>query len=193
MKIALGGPPHSGKSVLRERLKTQLRVLAPGLYPYFLSTNPDGEGAWFQQTYEHDPCLATTLKREAKHPWSPERARLYANWVAECPQPLTFIDLGGKIDAYNRDICSAATHAIVLAPCEQDLAPWREFFVSCGLPVIAELISDYHAASDIVESVTTPFRARIHRLERGDLASPRAGVTALAHFVLQQLVPSVAD
>lgn len=187
MKIALGGPPHSGKSVLRQRLKAELRTLAPDLYPYFLSTNPDGEGAWFQQTFAHDPELASSLKHTAKQPWSLERAQLYASWVRNCPQPLTFLDLGGIIDDYNRQICAAATHAIVLAPTPSLAAPWQTFFQSCGLPVLADLLSEYDAPHDSILSQSLPFRGSIHRLERGDLDSPRPAVTALARFLLTQL------
>jgi CRISPR-associated protein Csx3 len=187
MKIVLGGPPHSGKSVLRERLKSQLLALAPNLYPYFLPTNPDGEGAWFQQAYQHNPQLATELKTSAKQHWNPERAQLYASWVRQCSQPLTFCDLGGIIDDYNRQICSAATHAIILAPTSVQLQPWREFFESCRLQILAELLSDYQAREDQILSLSSPFRATIHRLERGDLISPRPAVTALATFLLAQL------
>jgi hypothetical protein len=40
LKIALCGPPQSGKSVLRERLKAELSRLTPTVYPYVLTTNP---------------------------------------------------------------------------------------------------------------------------------------------------------
>ena len=127
MKIALCGPPRSGKSVLRERLKTALRRLDPTVYPYILTTNPDGEGAWYQEAYHHDAQAAQRMKVEAKRKWSPEHADLYASWVRNCQAPLTFLDLGGIVDDYNRRICATATHTILIAPEESALVPWRKF------------------------------------------------------------------
>ena len=87
MKIALCGPPHSGKSVLRERLKEALFAQAPGLYPYVLTANPDGEGSWFQAAYQRDPAEALALKGVAKRKWTPEYADLFAGWVRNATAP----------------------------------------------------------------------------------------------------------
>lgn len=187
MKIALCGPPHSGKSVLRERLKAELKRSGPDVYPYFLTTNPDGEGAWFQSTYAHDPELATALKRANKRKWSEEHADLYAEWVRNVKLPLTFLDLGGIPDEFNRRICAAATHAILLAPTEEQWGPWRAFSDGCGLVVLAELVSEYAAPADRLEGTGAPFRAWIHHLERGDLVTPRPAVEALAGYILERL------
>jgi len=76
MKIALCGPPHSGKSVLRERLKAEIRRISPNVYPLFITANPDGEGSWFQETYQIDPELAREFKVSARRSpsgWSGER------------------------------------------------------------------------------------------------------------------------
>jgi len=123
MKIALCGPPHSGKSILRHRLKQALRQQNSDLYPYILSANPDGEGSWFQEAYRNDPNTATIHKKEAKQKWTPEHASLYASWVRNTTSPLTLIDLGGVIDDKNRQICALATHAILLAPEDADFPP----------------------------------------------------------------------
>jgi CRISPR-associated protein Csx3 len=188
MKIALCGPPQSGKSVLRERLKQSLLTLAPNIHPYMLNTNPDGEGAWFQKTFERDALNARQLKTAIKQKWTPAHADLYASWVRNATTPLTFIDLGGIPDQLSRTICAAATHAILLARTEDALLPWREFSVQCNLTILAELLSAYDAPEDQLFSPPTPtFRAAIHHLERGDLHSPRPAIDALAHFILQRL------
>ena len=54
MKIVLCGPPHSGKSCLREGLKQALTEHAGAPYPYVITANPDGEGAWFQAAVSLD-------------------------------------------------------------------------------------------------------------------------------------------
>lgn len=187
MKIALCGPPQSGKSVLRERLKRAIRTLAPDVYPYVLTTNPDGEGSWFQETYQRDPELANQLKAAAKQKWTPARAELYASWVRNTTVPLTFLDLGGIPDDYNRQICSAATHAILLAPTEDQWVLWREFCASCGLVILAELISRLDDLEDSILDAGDPFRATIHRLKRGDLETERPAVEALASYILNKV------
>jgi len=191
LKIAIGGPPHSGKSVLRQRLKDAIAATGAGIYPYVLSTNPDGEGAWFQEAYHNDPEAAAQYKREAKRKWTEEHAGMYAGWVANSSVPLTFVDLGGIIDDKNRQICGAATHAILLAPDEAALAPWRGFCEECNLVVMAELISDYHAVEDRLPPPASPsplpFRATIHRLERGEIHTPRPAVDELARVILRLL------
>ena len=45
--ILIGGPPHSGKSVLSYYLSQALR--RRGLLHYLLRTAPDGEGDWMQE------------------------------------------------------------------------------------------------------------------------------------------------
>jgi len=186
MKIALCGPPHSGKSVLRHRLKTELHALAPTLHPFVLTANPDGEGAWFQPAYENDPAAALTLKKTAKQRWTPQHADLYSSWVRNTTAPLVLIDLGGVIDDSNRQICALATHALLLAPSEDGLLPWRAFSTDCSLTPLAELLSDYHATEDLIYT-REPFRASVHRLERGELSTPRPAISALAAEILRLL------
>jgi len=184
MKIALCGPPHSGKSVLRDRLIKAVKDQDPTRYLFPLTANPDGEGSWFQKAYNNDPDIAIALKIRAKQVWTPDKATLYAGWVRNCTAPLTLIDLGGVIDAMNRQICALATHAILLAPADAQFPPWRDFCRDCGIEILAELRSDYHAPADTILSTSTPFRARIHHLERGDLASPRPAIDALAAAII---------
>lgn len=62
MKIVLCGPPRSGKSCLRQGLKDAVRSIPGAPYPYVITGCPDGEGAWFQETVNHDPEVATACK-----------------------------------------------------------------------------------------------------------------------------------
>ena len=67
MKIILGGPAKSGKSCLRHGLKAAVRAATGGaVYCYFVTANPDGEGAWFHEAAARDPELARQLKTDYK-------------------------------------------------------------------------------------------------------------------------------
>jgi len=72
-KIVLAGPPHSGKSCLRQGLKDFIKQISNGeVYPYVLTACPDGEGAWFQESMNNDPTLAAKLKTEYKSKFTTE-------------------------------------------------------------------------------------------------------------------------
>ena len=186
MKIALCGPPQSGKSVLRERIKSALLALDPSVYPYVITANPDGEGSWFQQAVRTDPEAAQAAKKNAKQKWTDAHADKYASDVRNVTL-LTFIDLGGRVDEKNYRICALATHAILIAPSIEAFAEWRDFANTCGLTVLAELISDYHGTEDVIESNGPPLRASIHHLQRGEIATPRPAIAALAQVILDSL------
>ena len=102
MKVVLAGPPHSGKSCLREGLKQVILTLRRNNsdipYPYMITACPDGEGAWFQETMEKYPEVAKAYKNAYKGKFTPEFVQLVANHVRNCEEPLTLIDIGGLID-----------------------------------------------------------------------------------------------
>lgn len=200
MKIVLGGPPQSGKSCLRAGLKEAIRGIAGAPYPYFITGCPDGEGAWFTETAAKFPELARELKDAYKASFTPEFARQKSRHVANCQQPLTFVDIGGKISPENRVICAPATHIVLLAgncpktgtPWEERLAEWRSFAEELGLVVAAEIFSDYHGESDSVQGVGEDgvFRTSIHFLDRTVPpveTAKRPGVVALADFLVSLL------
>ena len=193
MKIALLGPPHSGKSVLRERLKRAILKLDSGVYPYVLTVNPDGEGSWFQESYERDQEQALLHRTAAKRPWTRERAEQFAEWARNASTPLTLLDMGGVIDDYTRLICGEATHAILLVPREADFPAWRGLCQQCSLVVLAELVSAYEKTEDAIYESAAVFRGEVHRLQRGELDSHRVAVDGLADFVLKRLGGGAKD
>ena len=118
MKIVLCGPPKSGKSCLREGLKQAIRNIPGAPYPYVITACPDGEGAWFQETVNRDTREARELKEDYKsstNGFSPEFVKRVADSVANCKLSLTLVDIGGRTSVENEEICSSATHAILLA------------------------------------------------------------------------------
>jgi len=195
MKVILAGPPRSGKSCLREGLKQAVRRIPDAPYPYVITACPDGEGSWFQETVNHDPELATACKAAYKAKFTPEFVARVVASVANCALPLTLVDIGGIPSAENKEICRAATHAILLAGNDpktgaswsERLLPWREFCRELGLTVVAEIVSDYNGTEDTVtgEGPDGIFRGSVHHLERGELIFERPCIKALAEFLVR--------
>jgi CRISPR-associated protein Csx3 len=87
-------------------------------------------------------------------------------------------------------ICEHANGAIFLcgetavksgAPVE-----WKKFFTDLGIPIVAEVYSDYKGGEDIVDG-TGPdgvFRGSVHHLERGENLTDRKAIQALAQFII---------
>ena len=193
-KVVLAGPPRSGKSCLREGLKKIFIDMPEAPYPYVITACPDGEGAWFQEAVRNDPEVAETCKAAYKGRFTPEFARVAAGWVRECMMPLTLIDVGGKVDDYNRDICGSATHIVILAGDDPKtgecwssrMNEWREFAAELNLTVVAEITSHYCGTDDVIKGVSPDniLRGSVHHLERGEVISTRPLVRQLAHHLL---------
>lgn len=188
-KIVLAGPPRSGKSCLRQGLKDVIRQISD-VYPYVLTACPDGEGAWFQEAMNNNPDLAAKLKAEYKSRFTSEFVQRITDSVRKLSLPLSFIDIGGITSAENEEICRHANGAILLcgetalkndAPIE-----WKRFFTKLGIPIIAEVYSDYKGEEDLVDGVGEDgvFRGSVHYLERGQNLTGRKAIQALAQFVI---------
>ncbi len=190
-KIVLAGPPRSGKSCLRQGLKNVIMKEGSGsVYPYMFTACPDGEGAWFQETMNADPVLAAKLKADYKSKFTPEFAIMKGDGVRKLSLPLSFIDIGGVISPENEVICKHANGAILIAG-ETAVkmgapAEWKKFFTGLGIPLVAELYSDYLGEEDFVEGVGEDgvFRGSVHHLERGEDLTNRQTIQELSRFIL---------
>lgn len=184
-KIVLAGPPRSGKSCLREGLKQAIRAIPGAPYPYVITACPDGEGAWFQETVNHDPELAAACKAAYKVKFTPEFVKRITDSVRNCSLELTLVDIGGITFIENEQICSGATHMVILAGDTSKIPEWREFAKKVGLTVIAEIHSDYHGTEDSVEGIGQDgiLRGSVHHLERGEQVSNRPMIKALAEYL----------
>jgi len=190
MKVALCGPPHSGKSCLREGLKQALMTFhrsgkAP--YPYVLTACPDGEGSWYSEAAQRDPGLARQLKDEYKAKFTWEFTQRVAKNVQDIQEPLTIIDLGGLIDEKNRSILQHATHAVILSGDMTQVAPWQEACADLNVQVIAVLYSDYHGTCDRIDAESPILTGSIHYLERGQDLTNRPVIQTLATFLVNLL------
>lgn len=191
IKVVLCGPPHSGKSCLREGLKTAILGIANAPYPYVITACPDGEGAHFSQTHQRDNQYAREIKENYKAPFTANFAQVRAGWVRDANNCLNIIDVGGKISEENRAIFQHATHAIILAGEPNKIPQWQEFCASVGLPVIAIIHSDYDAKADRIQTYTPLLTGSVHHLSRGEDTSKRPMVQALAKLLVN-LVTSAA-
>lgn len=205
MKIVIAGPPRSGKSCLRYALRKAVTSVSQGQhYLYFITAAPDGEGAWFHETYQRDADEAISLRDQYKYPISPQFTERLAAAVACCDAPLCALDIGGRVSDENRQICANASHAILIAgdhpqqgSWNERLEPWRQFCNELNLTVLAELHSDYESDADEIRSPKPSdpdprniaprdrlLRARVHRLERGEPIEQRPAIVALAQHLL---------
>jgi len=188
MKIIICGPPHSGKSVLREGLKKAILAIPNASYPYFITACPDGEGAWFQETASRFPEESLKLKEEYKRAlggFTPEFVERVSDSIKKCSLPLTFADIGGILDIINKKICMNATHAIILFNNYSNIHDWRKFCYDLGLKIIAEIYSDYNGKEDSTEIMDGLLIGTVHHLERGVDVSCRVGVIAIAEYLLK--------
>jgi hypothetical protein len=188
MKVVLCGPPHSGKSCLKEGLKQAIMPIhragkAP--YPYVITACPDGEGSWYTETARRDPALAQQLKTAYKAKFTLKFAQEKAIAVQNVCLPLTIIDVGGKIDEKNELIMSYATHAVILAGDMIEVPNWKKFCYKLNLQIIAVIYSDYHGIKDRITSEVPITEGSIHYLERGEDVSTRPTVQALARLLIK--------
>ena len=135
IKIVIGGPPHSGKSVFIEALTQNLDKDST----FSFSAAPDGEGSWLQRHYD-DPDV---VKLRQKGKFTPEFVADRKKKINDWEGPLMIIDVGGRTSEENAQMIEGATHAIILAGDLSKVVEWRDFFEENNIEVIAKLHSHY--------------------------------------------------
>lgn len=159
--VLIGGPPHTGKSVLAYSLTRVLR--ARNVPHYVLRAYPDGEGDWAN---ESDQELVRAIR--VKGFGSPE-------WIARINRDLDrrhlplIVDVGGKPTAWQETVFDHCTHAIVLARDEASRAEWLARVERHGLVLLADVYSDLNGQDELRESETI-LRGTLAGLERGQVA-----------------------
>jgi CRISPR-associated protein Csx3 len=164
--VIIGGPPHSGKSVLVHSLTTGLR--RRGVAHYVLRACPDGEGDF---SNEADQALVRMIRRKGE--FTPEFSNQVAGHLTQRHLPL-LVDVGGRPTETQLDVFRHCTQAILLIGERAD-APeryaldrdsWQAMMSRVGLPIIADLRSTL-IGQDEVESVEPVVKGTISGLERG--------------------------
>lgn len=189
--ILIGGPPHSGKSVLVYSLTHALRQRA--IAHYVLRACPDGEGDWSNEAEQQHVRFL-----RHKGTFTPDFVSQVTTHLQRRHLPL-LVDVGGKPKPDQEVMFSHCTHAVLLIGRDsQDpdsyqaaLAEWRERMARQGVLIIAELISDLAAENEL--AATEPLlHGTLARLERGQTASGPA-FTALVAKLTRLLAVDEAE
>ncbi len=161
--VVIGGPPHSGKSVLAYTLTRALRARD---IPHYLlrAYPPDGEGDWFLEG-EPDIVRHLRVKGAISQRWLP----LIRQDIARRHLPL-IVDMGGLPTPEQESILDECTHGILLTPSDEAHREWSDRFSAHGLVLLADLRSDLSGVNQI-EAVEPVVRGVLAGLERGRTAS----------------------
>ena len=131
--VAVGGPPHSGKSVFLAELYSQLLARRPSGV-FLQRACPDGEGMW---SAESDPTTVADIRRKGS--FSQEFMTFVLKGIENLGRkfPILLLDLGGRRTAENAEILLRSTHLIVLSSKEEEIQTWQQFAVAEGCDTLA--------------------------------------------------------
>ena len=137
--VLVGGPPHSGKSVLTYSLTQMLRK--DRIDHYVLRACPDGEGDFSNEAH---PETIKLIRQKGQ--FSPLYVERVCAGLQKRHLPL-LVDVGGKPTSEQEVIFTHCTHAILIAADAEKLAVWRQMIerinatTGCAIEIIAELQS----------------------------------------------------
>lgn len=161
--VVLGGPPHSGKSVLAYSLTLALRQR--GIPHYVLRAYPpDYEGDWFlagdPETVRH-----WRLKGAQSEAWLP----LLRRDIARRHLPL-LVDVGGLPTLEQETLLDECTHGLLLTRDAVSHAEWEDRLERHGLVLLADFHSDLQGENCL--TATEPLLCgTLAGLERGRTAT----------------------
>jgi CRISPR-associated protein Csx3 len=155
--ILIGGPPHSGKSVLTYSLTHALRQL--GIPHYVIRAAPDGEGDWANESKHKLVC-----ELRYKGDFTPEFTDFICDSLRDRHLPL-LVDMGGHPTAEQERIFDYCTHTILLTPTEAAHRHWHDIIARHHLPCIADLTSTLQGENALAatDSVITGVLAGLDR------------------------------
>ncbi len=177
--ILVGGPPHSGKSVLTHSLSMALRKR--NIAHYALRAAPDGEGDW---SNEMNWPVVEQIRRKGQ--WTSRWVREVCNAISQRHLPL-LVDTGGRPTLEQEAIFDQCNYAILLTPSEEQHALWQSMARAHNLTCIADLHSDLNGDNQWVAG-SDPVAGVLAGLDRGCAASGPAfealveRVAAIMHF-----------
>lgn len=132
--VLIGGPPHSGKSVLAYGLTQALRQRQ--IDHYLLRAYPDGEGDW---SNEAEPATVRAIR--IKGHGTPEWIARICRDIVRRHLPL-IVDVGGRPTPWQEAVFDVCTHAILLTPDELSRDQWQAMMKRHGVPLLADLRSE---------------------------------------------------
>ena len=184
MVVAIGGPPHSGKSVFLAELYRQLLARRPSGFAFLQRACPDGEGMW---SAESDPALVQKIRRKGK--FDDEFMNFLLPSISGLGQVfrLVLLDLGGLRTAENAEILARATHLITLTRVDklEEEDQWVEFARDEGCEPLVLLSSRLGEGRSTVDCSTTPARGEMVGLDRdGPTAPYTQAISQLADWLI---------
>ncbi len=163
--VLIGGPPHTGKSVLGYSLSLALHERRR-VEHYLYRASPDGEGNWFQ---EGPADVVGRIRMLTRGAWSPEYVEHVRRDLERRPFPW-LVDVGGKPDADDAPIFHACTHAILLTNSAESHQEWTDLIAQYGLVLLADLHSERTGPPSLDASAPV-IRGVITHLERTQRAT----------------------
>ncbi len=164
--IAFIGPPHSGKSLLLQVLKKQLKSkLTDDFFQrdfFVVRGCPDGEGDWSAESDSKNVKLI-----RYKNNFDNEFVEKVINDIKNLrkSKKLVFVDCGGKIDRYNQLILNECSHCIIVSNKQMDIYEWIGLAKSCNNKILAIIESQLEKVSELI-SKDEPLRLKIGYLGR---------------------------
>lgn len=165
--VLIGGPPHSGKSVLVYSLSRALRQA--GVPHYALRACPDGEGDWSNQA---EQALVRTIRIKGK--LNESYITRIAHYLKNRHLPL-LVDVGGRPTEAQQALFGLCTHAILLVAANdpvayaREMAAWQEMLRQQRVMPLAYLRS-LLPGEDRLDEIGPPLTGAIANLQRGETA-----------------------
>ncbi len=193
MVVAVGGPPHSGKSVFLAELYRQLLAKRPSGV-FLQRACPDGEGMW---SAESDPVLVKEIRRKGS--FSQEFMIFTLKGIENLGKrfPIVLLDLGGRRTAENAEILRRSTNLIILSSKDEENEPWSQFAAAEGCQTLATLASRLAKTADgqidqavrsSVDTSTEPVSGEMLNLDREAGSAPYAeAIGQFANWLIAQV------
>lgn len=156
--IVVGGPPHSGKSVLGYSLSQFLRN--ENVLHFYFRAAPDGEGDFSSEAPQE---LVSQIRTKGK--FTPEYIKNICTAVERRLMPL-IVDMGGKPTPEQQVLLTHCTHGIIISSDPDAIAWWQERYEQFGVTTIAILHSQLEGEEEITCDAPI-LQGRITGLQRG--------------------------
>lgn len=166
--ILIGGPPHSGKSVLFYSLTKSL--YERGVKHHIIRAC-DGEGNWFQEIHRTlDQDTVRLILKKSKVDWTPTFVDGMCRDLDRRHSPM-LVDMGGRPKEWQTCILQNCTHSLLLLRNDDDESVhfWQQLVCSTDLLPLAELQSIQYGSS-VLQMETPVVQGTLAGLERGTLA-----------------------
>ena len=147
--IFIGGPPHSGTSMVVYHLSQILHQR--GIAHDVLHACLNGAGGWSDDSR---PAAATALWRQVTRDGRSDQATALRQTIAERHLPL-LVEASGTPSADMESLATVCTHAVLMAPPDADLTLWRALIEGIGLVLVADLIVDRDGVASIINATST--------------------------------------